>query len=118
DASDIGQQGVQDSTTTAATMKDEPQRSDSTYPADIAKIRLNFEVAGFCAAGDDKGKYLGRLFWTWERAKGAPGFSGTISAITADRQPPSQGFINAVTLWNTNHGFTNKFPVAAPPICF
>jgi len=118
DASDIGQQGVQDSTTTAATMNDTPKRSDSAYPADIVKIRLNFEVAGFCAAGDDKGKYLGRLFWTWERAKGAAGLTGTISGFPTDRQPPSQGFIDAVTKWNTNHGFTNKFPLPTPGVCF
>src|SRR5262249_41248031 len=107
---DGGVQGVQNSATTAATMDDTPNRSDANYPADIVKIRLNFEVAAFCAAGEDKGKYFGRLFWTWERDKGAGATTGTTSGISADRQQPSQGFIDAVTKWNTNHGFTNKFP--------
>jgi hypothetical protein len=117
DTSDIGVQGIQNSTTVAATMNDTPKRSDSAYPADIVKIRLNFEVAAFCAAGDDKGKYFGRLFWTWERAKGAAGFTGTISGVTTDRLAPTAGFIDAVNKWNTNHGFTTKFPMPVASQC-
>jgi hypothetical protein len=114
---DGGTQGVQNNTPVTATMDDTPKRSDSAYPADIVKIRLNFEVAVFCASGDDKGKYFGRMFWTWERAKGAVGVLGTTSGISADRQQPSAGFIAAVSKWNTNHGFTTKFPVATASPC-
>ena len=80
DPGDIGTQGAQGATPKAATMDDTPNRGDGNYPADINKIRLSFEVAAFCAAGESAGTYLGRVFWTWERTKGAAGTGGTISS--------------------------------------
>jgi hypothetical protein len=117
DASDIGTQGVQNGTPKSATTNDTPKRKDTAYPAGIVTIRLKFEVAAFCASGDDMGKYLGRFFWTWERAKGAAGVLGTTSGISVDRQQPSPGFLDAVSKWNTNHGFSGKFPPMPPNPC-
>jgi hypothetical protein len=118
DPTDIGQQGSQNATSpTAATTNDTPGQGDASYPPDIQTIRVNFEVAAFCAVGDDAGSYLGRTLWTWERTKGAPGTNGTISGISTDRNPPSAAFIQALNQWNANHGFTKNFPVAKAPVC-
>jgi hypothetical protein len=117
DASDIGMQGKQSNTPMKANTTDTPQRTDGAYPADITKIRLKFEVAAFCAEGDNAGEYLGKLLWTWERTKGAVGFTGTISGVSFSRDQPTQGFKDAASKWNTNHGFTMKFPMMNPSPC-
>ena len=118
DSADGGAKGVQGPSPSSATMSDHPKRSDSAYPADISAIRLNFEVAAFCRAGEDKGKYFGRLLWSWQRAKGAATVNGVTSGISADRNQPSAGFISAVTKWNTGHAFTSKFPTPTTITCF
>lgn len=111
DPQDGTQQGVQGTPPKAATMDDTPNRADGNYPADIAKIRLSFEVNAFCAVGEIAGKYLGRVFWTWERAKGASGTTGTISGISSDRGTPSASATAALAKWATNHG---NFAVPQP----
>jgi hypothetical protein len=90
-----------------ATMGDYPTRQDAHYPADIDRIILNFEVAVFCVDGDLKGRFLGTLRWTWTRDRGG---TATVTLGGGDRNQPSQALVDALTKWNTNHSYTNKFP--------
>jgi len=117
DAGDIGQQGKQNGSPMAAFTSDAPSRIDGAYPADIVKIVLKFEVAAFCAEGDNAGEYVGKLLWNWERAKGAASTAGIISGVSFSRDQPTQGFKDAVSKWNTNNSFTMKFPTAKPNPC-
>lgn len=117
DSGDFGQQGKQNGSPVASSSNDTPNRTDGAYPPDIVKIMLKFEVAAFCAEGDNAGEFVGKLLWNWERAKGAAGTSGTISGVAFSRDQPTQGFKDAANKWNTNHGFTAKFPNAKPNPC-
>ena len=110
DRSDIGTQGLQNGAPKCATMSDGPGRSDGAYPADIVKIVLNFEVAAFCSAGQNKGEFLGTMTWTWERPIMG---KATATASSGTRNASSQNLIDALSKWNSNHG--KKLPVPAPP---
>ena len=99
---------------TPATMGDKPGRVNSAYPADIDRIILNFEVAVICVDGDLKGQYLGTMTWTWTQDKGG---TPTVTLGTTTRGQPSQNLLDAVTKWNTNHMYTNKFPMKSVPGC-
>lgn len=103
DPSDNTSQGTQGKMPTSATMTDAPFLPDSSYPADIVKLLVDFEVTGFCAAGSNKGEFLGNVKWRWQRSKGG---AGSVSVVSTDRNAPSQNLLNALSTWNTNHSFT------------
>jgi hypothetical protein len=98
---------------TAATMRDIPSQSDGTFPAGFKAVRLEFETAAFCASGDDRGRYFGRVFWKWEKAKGAG--AGTSTFISSDRNQPSATFLDALSIWIKNHSYSQ--PTATTVTC-
>lgn len=55
-----GKSGQVGSTNDTTKMTDIPRRSNRTYPADIVKYRLEFEINAFCASGQGVGRFLGR----------------------------------------------------------
>jgi len=102
------------SPSTPATMGDQPTRGNSAFPADIDRIILTFQVAVLCVDGDLKGTYLGTLSWTWTQDKGG---TPSVSLGGTSRGQPSQTLLDAVTRWNTNHAYTNKFPTPSVQKC-
>ena len=108
-----------------ASMEDSPSMTDDCYPADIVKKTLDFETAVFCAEGDDKGKYFGKVAWHWTRNKGrkfADGTEDPTGTITADaptRAQPSQDLIDALNLWAapapTGNGRNFTVPTSTAP---
>ena len=91
--------GVQNGTPTSASMGDKPGRPLSSFPADINKIILNFEINAFCAAGQNKGDFLGQVKWTWEQI---PGGTPTATLVSQNRNAPSQQFLDALNKWADN----------------
>lgn len=109
DGGDIGTQGLQNGTPKTATMNDGPTRGDGSYPADIVKIILDFEVAAYCAAGQNKSEYLGTTTWKWERPKGG---TITVTKTAGSRSAPSKNFTDALSKWGANHTFS--LPTMSP----
>jgi hypothetical protein len=93
---------------TPATMTDTPTQPDAFFPAGFKAVRLEFETAAFCASGDDRGRYFGRVFWKWEKAKGAG--AGTATFVSSDRNQPSATFLQALNIWIKNHAFSLPTP--------
>ncbi len=114
DLQDPGTQGVQDGAPKASTTSDAPATNEANWPADITKVTREFEMAAFCTAGTNAGEFLGKITWTFEKEKGKAASS---SLLSTSRDQPSQNFRDALSLWNTNHGFTSKFPKRKTPTC-
>ncbi len=100
-----------------ATMDDQPSRPDDAYPAaadTIVRLTISFEVDVFCGSGAGQGTWMGRLTWSWTRAKGAAGGGlGKITTGTGTRDQPTQNLLDALNLWDTRHNF--NLPMPGPP---
>jgi hypothetical protein len=103
--------GTNVGTNTPATMMDEPGQPDGSFPAGTIGIRVEFEVAMFCAAGDDRGRYFGKVLWKWERTEGSKS-PGTATFISSSRDQPSANFTAAVAKWVANRSFSLPTAVA------
>jgi hypothetical protein len=103
DPKDVGTQGNAVSTpSVAAQTLDKPNYYDNNFPPGKSKIRFDFTIAAFSAAGADAGTFYERVFWYYNKEKGKPG-----TTLVGGTYPgnPDPEFINALNLWNTNHGF-------------
>ncbi len=88
--------------------------------ATIVNLVFNFEDNFFCAAGENRGEFLGMATWTWEKTRAsamAPGDTGagtiTMHSPGNQNQPTNPGtFFDALNLFNKNHSF--PFPTIAP----
>lgn len=96
-----------------ATSNDAPNQP--SFPTGYKGIVINFETAAFCAAGDDKGKYFGHLFWTFTQNQGQA--SGTSTITSSNTNQPSADFSAAVAKWvaDANHPYT--LPTPNPVTC-
>jgi hypothetical protein len=105
----LSRNGMQGDMPVASSHGDRPQRPPGSFPADIATIVLNFEVDYFCAAGENKGEYLGQFFWTWTKTKASATNDnpfGTVTNTAPTRNQPTQALTDALALWAKNHGFS------------
>jgi hypothetical protein len=109
DAADVGMPGKQGPTPMASIMNDTVNYPDSAYKAGFNKLTLEFEVAAFCAEGDNVGEFLGVVNWRWERSTGG---AANITVVSKTRGAPSQALRGAVNKWgtNANHPFTIPAP--------
>jgi hypothetical protein len=95
----------------SARLEDQPTDGPANYPTGVIAVTFNFEDNFFCAAGENRGQWLGGNTWTWtqtiSQATAANHFAGAVSAHSSGALgQPSQTFLDALTLYNTNHGFT------------
>jgi hypothetical protein len=96
-----------------ATSNDAPNRS--SFPAGYKGILIQFETAIFCAAGDDMGKYYGRILWQFTQSAGQ--VAGTSTILSTDQNQPSADFLAAVTKWNSNPAHPYTLPTPNPATC-
>jgi len=99
---------------------DTPRRSDLSYPSDIDTLIFDFELNALCTAGEGAGQWLGQVTWSWERAKGAPSFLGTVLPGTAGRGQPSAPFNIALVAYELLSGYrlpTPPRPSKGSPTC-
>jgi hypothetical protein len=96
---------------TPATTNDAPVQG--SFPAGFKGIKINFETAAFCAAGDDAGRYFGKILWTFQQNQGD--VSGTSTLVSTSRDQPSADFTAAVAKWVSNpaHPYTLPTPTAS-----
>jgi hypothetical protein len=110
--------GVQNGTPRSANLFDQP--GESTFPASstasqINTIRFEFESNIFCAEGQNRGTFPGgQVIWRWEKQRGTAGTTGTATVVSATRGQPSQAFLNALALWDSNRS-TWLMPQPSPP---
>ncbi|WP_437674851.1 hypothetical protein [Sorangium sp. So ce131] len=102
DTSDFGPQGNA-LTGTAASTNDTPHYDDAGFPGTSSTLLYEFRTAAFSAAGEDAGTYYGYADWTYTKEKGKP--EATAVTGTASGAPGAK-FDAAVSLFNSNHGFT------------
>lgn len=92
-------------------MKDAPH---FYLPAGVDRVRVLFEVDAFCSRGGNRGEFIGKTFWTYERhVSESVGRVFRTPGSQADRGPPTQTFMDALSRFNQNHGF--PFPKIKPP---
>jgi hypothetical protein len=109
-----GRSGRVGSSIDTTKMTDMPRRSNRTYPADIVKYRMEFEINAFCASGQGVGHFLGRATWAWERTKAAALVTGAVVAGPAGTlEQPSQTFMDALRRYASRTHF--KLPSPVPP---
>ena len=111
-----GNNGNQSAMPMSAQLIDRPSNGPANYPAGIIAVTFNFEDNFFCAAGENRGEWLGMATWTWTQtlAGAATSTAGTVSMhSTGNQNQPSQTFLDALNLYNTNHGVT-MFPTIVP----
>ena len=98
-----------------ARFADQPRRGQVTYPGNVSKIVLDFELNAFCAAGPGQGRYLGQCLWQWERAKNSSVFRfGKINFATGSLSQPSGAFRNALARYAARKGFKLPPVLEAP----
>lgn len=103
DAQDPGTQGnAIASPKVTATTSDAPNYPDHLFPPGTSKLLWEFRTAAFSAAGADAGKYYAYSDWTYEKEKGIAAKTATAGTGAGN---PGTAFEEAVTLWNSNHGF-------------
>ena len=115
-----GTDGNQSKSQTSAVLIDRVTNALANFPADatITSVTINFEDNFFCAAGENRGEFLGMATWTWTKTRASatgPGGNvfGTVTAHSAGNQnQPSQAALDALSLFNKNHSF--MFPTIAP----
>jgi hypothetical protein len=103
DSPDKGKQGNATSKPPVeASMDDEPEYHDPSFPAGKSQLLWEFRTAAFSAEGGDLGTYYGFADWNYAKAKGTP---GKVSVAGTTKGDPGGKFKDAVTLFNSNHGF-------------
>lgn len=105
DADDVGSPGSQNGTPKASVMSDTVNYPDGAFKPGFNKLTIEFEVAAFCGAGDNRGEFLGILNWRWEREKTK---AAVITVVSKTRAKPTQGLSDALNKWgkNPNHLFS------------
>jgi hypothetical protein len=97
---------------------DRPRQDAASFPAGIIEITKNFETDYFCAAGENRGEFLGQVTWTWDKTlASAQGPGGTPDGVVTmhsngNRNQPSTVFNEAANLFDMNHMFL--LPTIAP----
>lgn len=89
-----------------AHMRDAPGYDDANLPAGTTKMKYEFRTAAFSAEGKDAGSYYRFVDWTFEKEKGKP----SRLRVIRHGSDPGQAFIDAVSLWCGNNGFTLPTP--------
>jgi hypothetical protein len=111
-----GNNGNQGAMPMSAQLIDRPTNSPNAYPTGIIAVTFNFQDNFLCAAGENRGEWLGGATWTWTQTLSGAMTSNT-GAISmhsnGNLDLPSQTFLDALNLYNTNHGVTN-FPTIVP----
>lgn len=109
DDTDNGERGFKkkDGSTKDSNSKDGPDVVEP-WPKGMTKIRLEFEVAAFCAAGDDVGQFFACMTWVSEQEKGKKAKATKTGWKAGDC---SQGFKDSLKKWEKQH----KSPLPKPP---
>jgi hypothetical protein len=76
---ELGMPGEQGQLQLPASMHDSPWLEQ--FPPDVTKIVLHFEVNIFCSAGTNRGEWIGKVRWRWERTQGG---NATITLLGSD----------------------------------
>jgi hypothetical protein len=78
------------------------------------KVILRFEVAPFCVAGADAGKFLGQVL-NWEQHQ-FPGETGTVPVVSSRAGQPTAEFLEALDLW-VDAKYPGKLPKPMAAAC-
>jgi hypothetical protein len=117
--------GVQGSTPVPAGHFDQPGATLGAFPANIDTLTFNFEVNYLCAAGENRGEWVGQYFWTWienkanastlDQKRGAASITGGPTQPPPNGPGPTGAFMGALNLFEKNHGWPFPIGIANNP---